>query len=167
MRWGPTMITCLIFGWRDTKPGRIEQVVARWIFWVYKLSNCIFVGIDGWARLPVVKNLMNNCVLVIFWTLETSCLMNVSFFHISVYTVIEQLRIRGSSRVVIVIGWCMLDHCNSCVVLNSPCELLSTEWLGIRGSSQVFPSVSWSPEPSGSCFQSFSSTSYRKACCPR
>jgi hypothetical protein len=68
--------------------------------------------------------------------------MNVSFFHISMYTVLEQLGIGGSSRVVTVIGWCMLDHCNSCIVLNSLYEFLSTERLGIGGSSQVFPLVS-------------------------
>jgi hypothetical protein len=30
--------------------------------------------------------------------------MNVSFFHVSVYTVLEQLGIGGSSQVVAVIG---------------------------------------------------------------
>ena len=119
------------------------------------------------SKTPSCKNFNEGLCSGYFRTLETSCLMNDSFFHIFVYAVLEQLGIGGSSRVVTVIGWCMLDHCNSCVVLNSPCELLSTERLGIGGSSQVFLSVSWSPEPSGSCIQSFSSTSYRKACCLR
>ena len=44
--------------------------------------------------------------------------MDVSLFSISLFTVLEQLRIGGSSRVVAVIGWCRLDHCNSHIVSN-------------------------------------------------
>jgi hypothetical protein len=44
--------------------------------------------------------------------------MDVNFPSISLFTVLEQLGIGGSSRVVAVIGWCRLDHCNSHIVSN-------------------------------------------------
>jgi hypothetical protein len=62
-------------------------------------------GIYRWlSRAPGCKVLMKHCYSGYAWTFETSCLMNVSFFHISVYTVLEQLGIGGSSRVVAIIG---------------------------------------------------------------
>ena len=49
---------------------------------------------------------------------EISYFMDVSFPSIYLFTALEQLRIGGSSRVVAVIGWCRLDHCNSHIVSN-------------------------------------------------
>ena len=49
---------------------------------------------------------------------EASYFMDVSFFSISLFTVLEQLGIGGSSRVAAIIGWCRLDHCNSYIVSN-------------------------------------------------
>jgi hypothetical protein len=56
------------------------------------------------SRAPGCKVLIKHCYSGYVWTFETSCLMNVSFFHIFVYTVLEQLGIGGSSRVVAVVG---------------------------------------------------------------
>jgi hypothetical protein len=53
---------------------------------------------------PGCKDLMKHCYSGYAWTLETSCLMDVSFFHVFVYTVLEKLGIGESSRVVTVIG---------------------------------------------------------------
>jgi hypothetical protein len=55
-------------------------------------------------KTPSCKNFYEELCSGYFWTLETSCMMNVSFFHIFVYVVLEQLGIGGSSRVVTVIG---------------------------------------------------------------
>jgi hypothetical protein len=64
--------------------------------------------------------------------LETSYFMDVSLFSISLFTVLEQLGIGRSSRVVAIIGSCRLDHCNSCIDVG-----WITERLGIGGSSRV------------------------------
>jgi hypothetical protein len=56
------------------------------------------------SRAPGCKALTKHCYSGYAWNFETSCLMNVSFFCIFVYTVLEQLGIGGSSQVVAVIG---------------------------------------------------------------
>ena len=56
------------------------------------------------SRAPGCKSLTKHCYYGYAWTFETSCLMNVSFFQVFVCTVLEQLGIGGSSRVVTVIG---------------------------------------------------------------
>jgi hypothetical protein len=56
------------------------------------------------SEAPGCKDLMKHCYSGYAWTLETSCPMNVIFFHVFVYTVLEQLGIGESSRVVTVIG---------------------------------------------------------------
>ena len=56
------------------------------------------------SEAPGCKALMKHCYSGYAWTLETSFLMNVSFFHVFVYTVLEQLGIGESNRVVDVIG---------------------------------------------------------------
>jgi hypothetical protein len=65
------------------------------------LHFCIYRWL---SRAPGCKVLMKHCTSGYVWTFETSCLMNVSFFHIFVYTVLEQLGIGGSSRVVAIVG---------------------------------------------------------------
>ena len=77
-------------------------------FVVVVLSICrrfLHFGIYRWlSRAPGCKALMKHCYSGYAWTFETSYFMNVSFFHIFVYTVLEQLEIGGSSRVVAIIG---------------------------------------------------------------
>jgi hypothetical protein len=50
------------------------------------------------------KALMKHCYSSYAWTLETSCLIDVNFFHVFIYTVLKQLGIGESNRVVTVIG---------------------------------------------------------------
>ena len=56
------------------------------------------------SEAPGCKALMKHCYSGYAWTLETSCLMNVSFFHVFVYTMLERLGIGESSQVVTAIG---------------------------------------------------------------
>ena len=93
---------------------------------------------------------------------EISYFMDVSFFSISLFTVLEQLGIGGYIRVAVVIGWCRLDHCNSYIVSNR-FLWFSQRWTTWNWRIQLSqPSAPWSFGPRGSWLLSFSSSSFRR-----
>jgi hypothetical protein len=90
----------------ECRPDVIEETPLAGLKWrrAYVGILAIFCIYRWLSKTPSCKNFNEELCSGYFWTLETSCLMNVSFFHVFVYIVLEQLGIGGSSRVVTVIG---------------------------------------------------------------
>jgi hypothetical protein len=85
-------------------------LMQRLIFYVVVVSSICrrfrhFCRYQWLSKAPDCKVLIKHWSLwLTYMALETSYFMDVNLFSISLFTVLEQLKIGGSSRVAVVIG---------------------------------------------------------------